>query len=214
MPTEQKIHVLFADDCEMVRLGLKSLLEGTEIKVLAEAATGQEAVQLALEKEFDVVLLDVVMPDGDGLTALGRIKVDKPELPVLLFSAFDNPASVARAVALGASGFLLKGCSRDELLGAIRTVAAGESAWSKESLRSASRSLRTRRLDVGLEICLTEADGDVLRQIAYGRTNKEIAVELNITYEKVKEHVLRIFQKSGLTDRTQAALWAVRNDLV
>ena len=116
MPTEAKIRLLVADDQDMVRQGVKALLAGTEIKVVAEVATGQAAVKHALETEVDVVLLDVRMPDGDGLTALGRIKLDKPNLPVLLFSAFDNPASVARAIALGASGFLLKDCSRDELV--------------------------------------------------------------------------------------------------
>ena len=156
MPTEGKIQILVADDHEMVRFGVKALLAGTEIKVVAEATTGQAAVKLALEKDVDLVLLDVRMPDGDGLTALGRIKLDKPNLPVLLFSAFDNPASVARAIALGASGFLLKDCSRDELLNTIRTVAAGENAWSKEKLRSASRSLRTPRLAGSLEASLSE----------------------------------------------------------
>ena len=116
MPTERKIQLLIADDHEMVRCGLKTLLAGTEIKVVAEATTGQAAAKFALEKEVDLVLLDVRMPDGDGLAVLGRIKLDKPKLPVLLFSAFDNPASIARAIALGASGFLLKDCSRDELL--------------------------------------------------------------------------------------------------
>ena len=108
MLTKSKIQLLVADDREMVRRGVKSLLAGTEIKVVAEATTGHAAVKLALEKEVDLALLDVRMPDGDGLTALGRIKLDKPDLPVLLFSAFDNPTSVARAIALGTSGFLLK----------------------------------------------------------------------------------------------------------
>ena len=105
MPTTPQIRVVIADDQDMVRGGLKTLFAGTEIKVVAEAATGQAAVKLALEKESDVVILDVLMADGDGLTALGRIKLDKPELPVLLFSAYDNPANIAKAIALGAAGF-------------------------------------------------------------------------------------------------------------
>src|SRR5208337_3594101 len=109
--------------------------------------------------------LDVRMPDGDGLTTLGRIKLDKPNLPVLLFSAFDNPSSVARAIALGADGFLLKGCSRDELLSAIRTAVAGENAWSNERLRSVSGTLRTPRLAGSLEASLSEREGEVLRQM-------------------------------------------------
>src|ERR1700722_13634280 len=104
MSAETKIRLLVADDQEVVRLGVKKIVEGTEIKVVHEATTGQAAVKLALEKDVDVVLLDVRMPDGAGLTALGRIKLDKPDLPVILSSAFENTASVAKAFALSASG--------------------------------------------------------------------------------------------------------------
>ncbi len=140
MPIERKIKLLIADDHEMVRCGLKILLAGTEIGVVAEAATGQAAATLALEKEVDVALLDVRMPDGDGLAALGRIKLDKPALPVLLFSAFDNPASVARAIALGASGFLQKGCSREELLRAYGPLPAARISGAPRS--SAAQAAR------------------------------------------------------------------------
>jgi DNA-binding NarL/FixJ family response regulator len=214
MPIERKIRLLIADDQEIVRSGVKALLVGTEIKVVAEATTSQAAVKLAREKDVDLVLLDVRMPDGDGLTALSRIKLDKPTLPVLLFSAFDNLDSVARAIALGARGFLLKGCSRDEFLNAIRVAAAGENTWSKEILRSASHSLKTPALAGAVEASLTEREGAVLRQMALGLTNKQIADTLKISYETVKEHVQHIFRKLGVTDRTQAAVWAVRNDLV
>ncbi len=213
MPTDRKIQILIADDHEMVRCGVKTILAGTEIKVVAEATTGQAAVKFALDKEVDLVLLDVRMPDGDGLTVLGRIKLDKPKLPVLLFSAFDNPASIARAIALGASGFLLKDCSRDELLTAIRAASAGENAWSHEKLRSVSGALRTPRLTGCLEVSLSEREGEVLRLIARGLTNKQIATEMNIGCETIKEHVQHVFRKIGLTDRTQAAVWAVRNNL-
>ena len=143
MPIEHKIQLLIADDHEMVRCGLKTLLADTDIKVVAEAATGQAAVKLALEKKVDVVLLDIRMPDGDGLTTLGRIKLDKPDLPVLLFSAFDNPASMARAIALGASGFLLKGCSRDELLRASGPLPPANKSGARK--RSTVRGARCGR---------------------------------------------------------------------
>ncbi len=214
MSTEPKIRLLIADDQEMVRSGVKALLAGTEIKVQAEATTGQAAVKLALESEFDVVLLDVVMPDGDGLTALGRIKAEKPELPVLLFSAFENPASVVKAIACEASGFLLKGCSREELLKAIRIAAAGESFRSREKLRRLSRSLRKRMPDGTLEVPLTEREGDVLRQIVYGLNNKQIAAAMQLSHDTVAQHARHVFRKLGVADRTQAALWAIRNDLV
>jgi DNA-binding NarL/FixJ family response regulator len=209
MPIERKIRLLLADDHEMVRCGVKSLLAGTEIEIVAEAATGQAASKLALEEEVDLVLLDVCMPDGDGLTALGCIKLNKPDLPVLLYSAFDNPASVTRAASLGASGFLLKDCTRDELLKGIRIVASGRSVWNRYKLRS----LRKSRVGT-LEASLSEREGEVLRRIASGLSNEQIAEAMNVGCEAVKYHVKQILTKLDLSDRTQAALWAVRNGLV
>ena len=100
MPAEPITCILVADDQEIVRSGVKALLAGTEIEVVAETGSSQAAVKLALEKNLDLVLLDVRLSDGDGLTALGRIKLDKPDLPVLLFSAFDNPVNIAKAITL------------------------------------------------------------------------------------------------------------------
>ena len=214
MPIERKIRLLVADDQEVVRSGVKALLEGTEIKVVAEAACSQAAVKMALEMDVDLVLLDVRMPDGDGLTALNRIKLDKPGLPVLLFSAFDNLASVAQAIDLGASGFLLKGCSRDEFLNAIRIVAAGENIWNRKRRQTASRSLRTPGRACTLEASLTERESEVLHEIVLGLSNDQIAAKLEINSETVKEHVQHVLRKLGVGDRTQAAVWAVRNGLV
>jgi DNA-binding NarL/FixJ family response regulator len=209
-----KIRVLIADDHEVVRCGLKTLIAGSEIKVVGEVSSGSEAVKFALENEVDVVLLDIRMPDGDGLTALGRIKLDKPDLPVLILSTFDNPTYVARAVALGASGYLLKGCTRDELIKGIESAAAGESAWTREELRRVTGALATPRLSADVEVPLTQRESEVLKQLAYGLTNKEIANTLHISYETVKEHVQHILRKIGVSDRTQAAVWAVRKELV
>jgi DNA-binding NarL/FixJ family response regulator len=209
-----EIKLLIADDHEVVRCGLKTLLADTEIEIVAEVATGEAAVQYALENDVDVVLLDIRMPEGDGLTALGRIKLDKPEMPVLMLSTFDNPTYVARAVALGASGYLLKGCTRDKLISAIRTAAAGESAWTRDELRRVTGALATPRLAADVEVPLTQRESEVLRQLAYGLTNKEIAQALHISYETVKEHVQHILRKIGVSDRTQAAVWAVRKELV
>jgi len=213
MPAKRNIRLLIADDHEMVRLGVKALLAGTEITVVAEAATGQAAVKLALKKDVDLVLLDVCMPDGDGLTALSRIKLDKPDLPVLLFSAFDNSASIARAASLGASGFLLKGCARVELLKAIRTVASGRSIWNRYKFACVGRSLRTSRVGT-LEASVSEREGEVLRKIASGLSSEQIAEAMNISYQTLKQHVTHILQKIGLDDRTQAVFWAARNGLL
>lgn len=208
------IKVLIADDHEVVRLGFKGLVGGTEIEVIGEATTGEQAVRLAKELKPDMVLLDVRMPDGDGLNALGRIKLDQPELPVLIFSTYDNPTYVARAVALGASGYLLKDMSRDELLAAIRRVAGGEDAWTREELRRVTGALATPRVAADVEVPLTQRESEVLRQVALGLTNKEIALALGISYETVKEHVQHVLRKIGVSDRTQAAVWAVRKGLV
>jgi len=208
------IRILIADDHDVVRSGLKTMLAGTDIEVAAEATTGEQAVKLALSQPIDVALLDIRMPDGDGLTALGRIKLDKADLPVLMLSTYDNPTYIARAVALGAAGYILKGCTKDELLQAIRTAAKGESVWTREELRRVTGALATPRLTADVEVPLTQRESEVLRQLAYGLTNKEIAQALHISYETVKEHVQHILRKIGVSDRTQAAVWAVRKQLV
>ena len=208
------IKLLVADDHEVVRAGLKSILTGTDIKIVGEATSGDAALKMALKHNPDVVLLDIRMPDGDGLTALGRIKLDRPKMPILIWSAFDNPTYIARAVALGANGYVLKSGTRDKLLQAIRTSATGENTWTREELRRVTGALATPRLAADIEIPLTQRESEVLRQLALGLTNKEIALALKISYETVKEHVQHVLRKVGVSDRTQAAVWAVRRGLV
>ncbi|MEN6448997.1 MAG: response regulator transcription factor [Thermoguttaceae bacterium] len=213
MPEPKTIRLLIADDHEVVRSGLKGMLAGTEIKVVGEVANGQAAVKYTLENQVDVVLLDVRMSDGDGMNALGRIRLDKPDLPILMLSFSDNPTYVARAVALGANGYLLKGCTRDELVHAIRTIATGENLWRRDELRRVTGALATPRITADVEVPLTQREGEVLRQMALGLTNKQIAEALRISYETVKEHVQHVIHKIGVGDRTQAAVWAVRKGL-
>jgi DNA-binding NarL/FixJ family response regulator len=208
------IKLLIADDHQVVRSGLKSLVAGTDIEVVAEAANGEEAVRLTEKIKPDLVLLDIRMPDVDGLTALGRIKMNNPAMSVIMLSTYDNPTYIARAVALGASGYLLKGSTRDELLAAIRKVAGGEDAWTRDELRRVTGALATPRMAADVEVPLTQRESEVLRQLAFGLTNKEIGQALGISYETVKEHVQHILRKIGVTDRTQAAVWAVRKGLV
>ena len=121
---------------------------------------------------------------------------------------------MARSVALGASGYILKSSGRDVLIEAIRKAAAGESAWTRDELRRVTGALATPRLTADIEVPLTQRESEVLRQLAYGLTNKEIAAQLHISYETVKEHVQHILRKIGVSDRTQAAVWAVRKELV
>jgi DNA-binding NarL/FixJ family response regulator len=208
------IRVLLADDHEVVRRGLRSLFEDTDIQVVAEASSGQEALKMVKEKKLDVVLLDVRMPDIDGLNVLGRIKLDHPDLPVLMVSTYDNPTYVARAVALGAAGYVLKDSDRNKLLAAVRGAATGDAVWTREELRRVTGALATPRLNAEVEVPLTQRESEVLKQLALGLTNKEIAQALHISYETVKEHVQHILRKIGVTDRTQAAVWAVRKEMV
>jgi DNA-binding NarL/FixJ family response regulator len=208
------IRILIADDHEVVRCGLRSLMAGTDIEVAEEATTGEEALKKVAEKNLDVVLLDIRMPDGDGLNVLMRIKLAKPDLPVLIFSTYDNPTYVARAVALGAVGYILKGSERSAIIDTIHKAAAGEPAWTRDELRRVTGALATPRLNADVEVPLTQRESEVLRQLALGLTNKEIAQALHISYETVKEHVQHILRKVGVSDRTQAAVWAVRKGLV
>lgn len=208
------ISLLVADDHQVVRLGLRNVLEGSGIEVVAEATTGEEVFQKVKESNPTTVLLDVRMPGGDGLHVLGRLKLDYPELPIVLFSTYDNPTYVARAVALGASGYVLKHDTRERLIEALQAAARGESAWTREELRRVTGALATPRVVSDVEVPLTQRESEVLRQLANGLTNKEIALALGISYETVKEHVQHILRKIGVSDRTQAAVWAVRKGLV
>ena len=208
------IRILIVDDHEVVRCGVRSILEGEDISIVGEASSGEEAIQAAATMDLDVILMDIRMPNGDGLNALGRIKLEKPELPILMLSTYDNPTYVARAVALGAAGYVLKGSAREALIGAIRTAASGENAWTRDELRRVTGALATPRLAADVEVPLTQRESEVLRQLSLGLTNKEIAQALGISYETVKEHVQHILRKIGVSDRTQAAVWAVRKELV
>jgi len=209
------VRVLIADDHEVVRTGIKSILStDPEIDVVGEATTGEQAVAMAVELNPDVVLLDIRMPGNDGLNALGRIKLDRPQMPIVVLSTYDNPTYVARAVALGANGYLMKTATQTEVVDAVKRVSSGENIWTREELRRVTGALATPRLSDDIEVPLTKRESDVLRQLAHGLTNKEIAQALGISYETVKEHVQHILRKVGVADRTQAAVWAVREGLV
>jgi DNA-binding NarL/FixJ family response regulator len=206
--------LLIVDDHEIIRLGLRLMLQDSGLEIVGEATSAAEAIEAVGRNAPDVVLMDIRMEGGDGLNALGRMKLDHPELPIVLFSAYDNPTYIARAVALGASGYVLKSAPRERLIEALNMALAGESAWTREELRRVTGALATPRLSQDIEVPLTQRESEVLRQMALGLTNKEIAKMLGISYETVKEHVQHILRKIGVSDRTQAAVWAVRKNLV
>ena len=208
------IRLMVIDDHEIIRSGVRKMIAGSEIRLIAESNSGENVLAGIAQYHPDVILLDVRLEDGDGLTSLGRVKIEHPQIPVLMLSTFDNPTYVARSVALGASGYLLKNSPRDSILEAIRKVAVGENAWTREELRRVTGALATPRLSADIEVPLTHRESEVLEQLAHGLTNKEIALALGISYETVKEHVQHILRKVGVNDRTQVAVWAVRKGLV
>ena len=158
--------------------------------------------------------MDVRLGNNDnGLRALANLKMTMPQYPVLMFSAFDNPLYAARAAALGANGYMLKGAGRDEFLDSIRAASAGQSLWTRTQLRRVTGALSTPRVPFDIEVSLTVRESEVLEKLCQGLTNKEIGPQLGISYETVKEHVQNILRKIGVSDRTQAAVWAARRGL-
>ncbi len=209
-----QIRLLVADDHAVVRAGVASFVRESNITVVAEACDGAQALQMAQKHRPDVVLLDVRMPEIDGMSCLSKLKAELPHTPVVIFTAHDNPTYIARAVALGAAGYLVKSASQAELVSAVQQVAGGENLWSRENLRRVSGTLTNSRSNSELEVPLTKRESEVLKQLALGLSNKEIAQALSISYETVKEHVQHVLRKLGVSDRTQAAVWAVRKGLV
>jgi DNA-binding NarL/FixJ family response regulator len=209
------VNVLVADDHEVVRTGIVSLLAGSDINVVAEAANGSEAVKMAVKHKPDVVLLDIRMPDSDGLEALDRIHREVPHARVVILSTYDNPTYVARAVALGACDYMLKGSSRQELISTITAAAEGKCPSTSGELQKVAGAMRKHAsASNGDASPLTNRETQVLRHVALGLSNKEIGRSLTISIETVKEHVQNILRKIAVTDRTQAAVWAVRKGLV
>jgi DNA-binding NarL/FixJ family response regulator len=208
------IRMLVADDHEVVRSGLASILEGTDIEIVGEASTGAEALKMAKELMPDVVSLDVRMEDGDGLTTLEQIREAIPDAKVMVLSTFDNPTYMARAHALGAREYVLKGASRETLVETIHAVASGKPMPNAGQMQRIAGAMATRAKQPDSEIPLTQRETQVLRHLALGLSNKEIAQSLSISIETVKEHVQHLLRKMGVNDRTQAAVWAVRKGLV
>ncbi len=209
------IKVLVADDHEVVRTGLARLLEGSDITIVGEAENGQQAVELTLKHDPDIVLMDIRMPDTDGLAALEKIRKQKPDVRIVMLSTYDNPTYVARSVALGAADYVLKDSNREELIAAITRAASGEAPSEDGILHRIKDTMSRRRERVDRsEIPLTNRELQVLRHVALGLSNREIGHSLGISIETVKEHVQNILRKVDVADRTQAAVWAIKKGLV
>jgi DNA-binding NarL/FixJ family response regulator len=205
------IRILIADDHSVVRQGLKMFLAlDPELEVIGEAENGAEAVRLAGELQPDVVLMDLLMPVMDGITAIENIRATLPDIEVLAVTSVLEDTAVIRAIRAGAIGYMLKDTQADELCRAIKAAAAGQVQLSPEA---ASRLLREVRAPESPE-ALTDRETDVLRLLARGLANKEIAQQLSIGEKTVKTHVSHILAKLGVASRTQAALYAARVGLV
>jgi DNA-binding NarL/FixJ family response regulator len=209
-----KISLLVVDDHEVVRRGIESLLKGNGINIVGEAATGNQAIEQAFKLKPDVVLLDVRMPDTDGLEALERIIDRSPRTKVVMFTGHENQAYVARAAALGAAGYLLKGATKDEIVKAINRAHTGLPPEPDSMLGRIKGSMARRRPTYDEDIPLTNREVQVLRHVALGLSNREIGKSLEISIETVKEHVQNVLRKLEAGDRTEAAVWAVKKQLV
>ena len=207
--TEPAIRLLVVDDHLMVREGLRSMLSGEEIEIVGEASTGGEAVRIAADLSPEVVLLDLELPDMDGLTVLRQIKEITPALPVLVVTMHDDPALVRRAVRAGAAGYVLKGIGRAELLASVRAVRNGESVLDPGLLRAVVDGNAAARTAPPL----SRVELDLLRLVADGLTNREIGQRLRWSPATVKKYVQRILEKLDVSDRTQAAVEGVRRGL-
>jgi len=221
MSEKRKIRVLIADDHAVVRSGLRSILEHEDdIEVVGEAADGHQALESAQELLPDVILMDINMGDWDGVTATRRVRNSTPSSRVIVLTNYDEDNLVFSSIRAGASGYLLKEVTGHQLTNAIRTVADGFSLIYPSVARRVLDEFGRLRVgaatpddDQGYSD-LTPREREVLKLIASGRANKEIGTELGISERTVKTHISNIFSKLQLTDRTQAALFAVHHGLV
>ncbi|RSD29213.1 response regulator [Mesobacillus subterraneus] len=210
------IKILIADDHHVVRRGLVFFLRTQEaIEVIGEASNGKEAVELAKRLNPDLVLMDLVMPEMDGIQATRLIKASQPEIKIMMLTSFSDQEHVIPAIEAGASGYQLKDIQPDELVKSIKQIMKGENQLHPKAttlvLKHLSGSSRRERKPIE---DLTKRELEVLKEIAAGKSNKEIAASLFITEKTVKTHVSNVLAKLELADRTQAALFAVRNRIV
>jgi DNA-binding NarL/FixJ family response regulator len=209
-----KITLLIVDDHELVRSGVRKLVEGTEIDVVGEASSGAEAVELVERLRPDVMLLDIRMPQGDGLDVLERVREIAPQTKVVVLSTYDNPTYIARAISLGAVDYVTKGAMVGQIVESIRAAAGVGDAPPSEPARRVVGVMSSTMKQPEPEFPLTRRESQVLRHLALGLSNKDIGRSLNISVDTVKEHVQNLLRKIHATDRTQAAVWAVKKKLV
>ena len=211
----EEIRILIVDDHPVVREGIGSMLKKEpDFKMVGEASNGLEAIEKARELSPDVVLMDLRMPEMDGVEAISRIKAEKPEVKFIILTTYSDDEYIFKGIAAGARAYLLKDAPRDELFKAIRMVSRGESliqpvVASRVLDKLAELSRKTPAADT-----LSDREIEVLRLMAGGHSNKDIADHLSITQSTVKTHITSIFQKLNVTTRTEAVTNALKKGII
>ncbi|MGD8554135.1 MAG: response regulator transcription factor [Anaerolineales bacterium] len=213
----RKIRVLIADDHAVVSEGLQLYLENAGLEVVGRAASGRQTIDLADDLKPDVVLLDIAMPDMDGMQALTALKRAHPRIVVIMVTASGNPAYMAQAITKGAAGYILKETSPSGIPHVIRSAYAGQSIVDPRLLRAAllaSPEPKPKLQKGEKHVPLTRQELRVLGMLAKGMDNASIASALVVSRNTVKSHVRKVLRKLNVSDRTQAAIWAIRNGMV
>lgn len=207
------INVIIADDVQIIRTGLKAVLGGDSgIRVVGEATNGKEAYELAVRLRPDVVLMDMRMPDFDGGYGTKQIKEKVPGVKVLVLTTFDDKETVEKAVASGADGYILKEMDSDQVINSIRAVSGGISVFCNNIFDSIKKETALRQDPRNFD--LTERETDFLRLICEGCDNKEIAAQLFLAEGTVRNGISRLLEKLRMKDRTQLAVFAIKNNIV
>lgn len=213
-----RVRILLADDHSIVRKGLRVLLEAQPgFEVAGEAGDGREAVRLAEELKPDIVVMDIAMPQLNGIEAAGQIVKRSPSIGVILLSVHSDETYITRALTVGAKGYLLKDTADDDLVSAIRTVASGKPYFSpviaQTLLDDYKRYLEQRGLEDSYDL-LTDREKEVLQLLAEGKSNKEAAAILNVSVYTVETHRTKLMQKLNLHNTAEIVLYAVRKKIV
>jgi DNA-binding NarL/FixJ family response regulator len=213
--TAELIRVLIADDHPIVRQGLEILINSqSDMRLIGQATNGNEALTLIQESKPDVVVMDLKMPVMDGLSALEKIKKSDPEIPVLVLTSFPDDEMVISTIQRGANGVMLKDSSPEQLINAIRDVVHGQNPLHPSVAHKLILKIRQSTAPAPVDPTLTNREIDVLKCVAQGLSNREIALKLSISTRTVTTHVRNILDKLRLDNRTQAALYAVEHEIV
>lgn len=207
------INVIIADDIQILRAGLSAVLENdSEIKVVGEAADGKEAYEMSVRLKPDVVLMDMRMPDYDGGYGTRKIKDTLPNVKVLVLTTFDDKETVDKAISSGADGYILKEMDNEKIINSIKAVAGGINVFCDNIFKSIKKDVLVQQDAKNYD--LTEREIDFLRLICEGADNKEIASRLYLAEGTVRNGISRLLEKLGLKDRTQLAVFAIKNNIL